>query len=99
MRSRRVGSITCGIVLIVFGILFILHMLMPVITYTFIFRFWPLILIFLGVEILLSNIKKTETAMKYDIGAILLIIILAIFSMGMGVVEFCMNHASVYWGW
>ena len=97
MKNRRVGSITCGIVLIVFGMLFLLHMVLPMVSYTFIFRFWPLILIFLGIEILVSNRK--ETLMKYDIGAVLLVILLAVFSMGMGLVELCMKHTAVYMGW
>lgn len=99
MRSRRVGSITCGILLIVFGVLFLLHMLVPAITYNFIFHLWPLILVSLGVEIILSNRKAAEAVMKYDVGAILLVIILAVFSMGMGLVEFCMEHAPVYYSW
>lgn len=97
MRTRRVGSITCGIVLILFGILFILHMLIPAVSYEFIFRLWPLILVFLGVEILLSNLKKTEGAMKYDAPAIFLIIVLAFFSMGMGVAEYIISHAPGYY--
>lgn len=96
MRTRRVGTITCGIVLIVFGLLFLLHMFLPVISYRFIFRLWPLILIFLGVEIMMSNIKATEAALKYDVGAVLLVILLALFSMGMGLVEICMEHYPVY---
>lgn len=92
MRSRRVGSITCGIVLIVFGILFLLHMMLPVISYTFIFRFWPLILVFLGLEIIIANTRKGENMMKYDIGAIFLIIVLAAFSLGMGLAEYCMSY-------
>ena len=94
MRTRRVGTITCGIILIAFGVLFLLHMLFPAVTYEIIFWLWPLILILLGTEIILSNIKATESAMKYDVGAVFLVIILAFFSMGMGLVEFCMNHIS-----
>lgn len=96
MRTRRVGSITCGIVLILFGVLFVLHMIMPLFTFTFIFKLWPLILIFLGIEILISNFRKTEENLKYDGAAIFLILILALFSMGMGVAEFCIMHAPMY---
>ncbi len=91
MRTRRVGSITCGALLILFGILFFLHLFLPVITYRIIFDLWPLILIFLGVEILLSNWKEREAVMKYDVGAIVLVILLALFSMGMGIAQFCID--------
>ncbi len=87
MRIRRVGSITCGTLLIVFGILFFLHLLMPQITIGFIFRFWPLILIFLGIEILCSNIKGWTEYTRYDIGAIVLMVMLLLFAMGMGIME------------
>lgn len=97
MRTRRVGSFTCGVLLILFGVLFILHMLVPAVTYGFIFRLWPVILIFLGVEIIFSNLKVTEIEMKYDLGAIVLIMLLTLFSMVMGAMEFCMAHASMYW--
>ncbi len=97
MRTRRVGSVTCGIVLIFFGTLFLLHMLIPELTYGFIFRLWPLVLVFLGVEVLLSNLKKTEAAMKYDAPAIFLILVLAFFSMGMGAVEYIISHAPGYY--
>lgn len=99
MRTRRVGSLTCGTLLILFGVLFILHMLIPAVTFTFIFKLWPLILIFLGIEILLSNIRKTEQKLTYDTGAIFLVIILAFFSLGMGVAEFCISHAPMYISW
>lgn len=97
MKTRRVGSITCGILLIGFGILFLLHMLVPAVTYLFIFRLWPLILIVLGVEMMISNIRLKETVLKYDMGAIFLVLLLALFAMGMGIVEFCIDHAPVYW--
>ena len=96
MRVRRVGSISCGLILIVFGIAFLLHMIFPVITFAVIFKFWPLILIVLGAEILLSNIKPTEKVLKYDAGAIVLVIVLTLFSMGMGFAEYCMRYFPEY---
>lgn len=91
MRTRRVGSLTCGVLLILFGTLFFLHILIPAITFEFIFRLWPLVLVFLGIEILISNLKGWSGVMKYDVGAIVLVLILALFAMVMGAVEFCME--------
>ena len=91
MRVRRVGSFTSGILLIVFGGLFLLRLFVPMITYTFILHLWPLILIFLGVEILLSNRKSEDVVIKYDVAAILLVFILVLFSVGMGITEFCLD--------
>ena len=99
MRIRRVGSLTCGILLILFGVLFILHMFVPAVTFAFIYRLWPLILIFLGIEMILANRKAAEETVKYDTGAIFLVIVLAFFALGMGVVEFCISHGQAYIGW
>ncbi|MGN0299197.1 MAG: LiaI-LiaF-like domain-containing protein [Lachnospiraceae bacterium] len=95
---RRVGSWTCGVLLIVFGVLFAIHVIVPTLTYESILKAWPLILISLGVEILWGNYKENrqgEIKIKYDIGAVLMLIILLGFAMTMGVVEFCMEHP--YW--
>lgn len=95
MRVRRVGSFTCGILLILFGGLFLLRLVVPMITYTFILHLWPLILIFLGVEVLLSNQKSDKTVIKYDASAIVLVFLLAFFSVGMGIAEFCLEYYQV----
>lgn len=99
MRIRRVGSITCGILLICFGVLFLLRLLVPAITFSFIFRLWPLVLICLGIEMLVANIRSSETALKYDVGAVLLVVVLALFAMGMGLVETCIEYGPVYYHW
>ena len=95
MKTRRVGSITCGILLIVFGVLFAVHLFFPTLSYEMIFRLWPCMLIALGVEMLLLNKnKKEEVLIKYDGAAIFLTIVLVFFAMGMGVVEYYMQVVS-----
>ena len=58
VRTHRVGSITLGSALVLFGILFLVHLFVPVLTYEIIFHIWPCIFILLGIEILLANRKK-----------------------------------------
>lgn len=94
MRTRRVGSITCGCVLILFGVLFLLRRLVPGLTYEMVFHLWPLVLILLGIEILISNRRAGEQIIKYDVGAVVLILILAVFALIMGASEFCIEHAE-----
>lgn len=60
MRIRRVGSITCGILMIVFGGLFMVHMFYPALSLALIMKLWPLILIALGSEMLISNIRRGD---------------------------------------
>ena len=55
-RTHRVGSITAGFSMIVFGALLLSHSLFGVFDYEIIFSLWPVILIGLGVELLLSNV-------------------------------------------
>lgn len=81
-RMRRVGTLTAGLLLILVGVLFLIHVFVPAINYLFIFRFWPCILVFLGLEMLCATFRREEVI--YDGGAIFLVIVLAIFAMGMG---------------
>jgi hypothetical protein len=81
VRTHRVGSITTGISLIVFGGMFLLHLFSNTITYSMIFKLWPIILIGLGIEVLLSNYAKEKIV--YDKAAIALMFVIAIFAMGM----------------
>jgi hypothetical protein len=94
LKGRRVGTFTAGITLIVFGVLFILHTFIQTLNYNFIFSLWPVILILLGIEIVISYIINKDDKIRYDGGAIALIIILAIFAMGMGGIEFVFEHSK-----
>ncbi|MCI9492413.1 MAG: hypothetical protein HFH42_04690 [Lachnospiraceae bacterium] len=99
MRVRRVGSVTCGILMIFFGILFMVHMFYPPLSLGVIMKLWPLILISLGGEMVASNIRQGEGGdeiLKYDKGAILLVLLLACFAVGMGVLEYCMEYYAQY---
>lgn len=58
IRIRRVGSVTFGMVLVVTGVLFLIHLFLPGLDLRVIFQFWPLMLITLGVEVLLEAGRK-----------------------------------------
>lgn len=97
MRIRRVGTITCGILLILFGGLFLVHMFCPALSLEVIMKLWPVILIALGCEMLISNIRREEDqseVLKYDKGAIALVFLLACFSVGMGLLEYMISYAE-----
>lgn len=96
MKQHRVGTITLGTMLITFGVLFLLHIFFTGITFVFIFKLWPIILIFLGLEILISNINLKGEKLIYDNGAIALIIILSFFAMGMAIVEYCIQNVGAH---
>ncbi len=98
-KTHKVGTITLGGMLIIFGILFLLRTLVETISYQFIFNLWPVIFIFLGIEILLANFRAKETKLIYDTSAIVLIVILSVFAMGMAAVDYCIDitnsHLSI----
>ena len=96
MKTHKVGTFTLGALLILFGILFLLRIFFTNLSYTFIFRLWPIIFISLGVEILVSNHGQPDekAALVYDKTAFALIIILSLFAMGMAITEVCINYAN-----
>lgn len=85
MRVRRIGSLTLGGGLIVFGILFLVHVFWKDLSYMSIFRLWPCLLISLGVETLLGRNGENWV---YDKGAVILLFLVSIFSMCMAGVQF-----------
>lgn len=98
MRQRRVGAITLGGVLILYGVLFLLHMFIEEISYCLIFRMWPVVFLVLGIEVLASAVRFKDMQFKYDYAAIIIICILLLFAMGMAgmdwaytreIIEFC----------
>ena len=75
-RTRRVGTLSMGISLISAGILFALHLFLPgILTYYYIFRLWPVILILLGIEVLAANLRGGAEKIIYDGWAIFIMVL------------------------
>ena len=89
IRTHRVGSITAGLSMIVFGVLFILHLFIGSLDYTLIFRLWPLMIIGLGLEMLISNFKSDQII--YDKPAVTLLFITTLFAMSMAGADMLMQ--------
>lgn len=101
IQTRRVGSVTFGIALVCYGILFLVHIFVPMVKYSFIFRCWPMIFIMLGSEILVENHKcrTKEWKMVYDFPAVLMLGIMLLFAMVMAVFDFEMAYEMNYGTW
>ncbi len=93
-RVRRVGTLSAGIVLVGFGIVFLLRMAVPWLDYGVILSFWPVVLILLGAEMLYAYTFGKSDTVKYDGGAIAVIILLCIFAMCMAGGELIFNTLS-----
>lgn len=98
IKGRRVGTLTAGILLVVFGIMFLLRLVTSNINILLIASLWPLILVSVGIEIIVAYIINKEEKMQYDFSAIILIIILSFFAMGIGGAEFIITHLSEFKG-
>lgn len=98
LSTRRVGTVTCGMALIVFGALFLLRTVFPMVNLLFVFRLWPCIFIMLGIEILIGNFKHASSIV-YDKGGVFLLLLLMLFAMVMGMIDEWMLHLPEHAGW
>lgn len=87
-RSRRVGGLTAGISLVVFGIFFAAGMIIPSIKFGDIISFWPVIFILLGGEILFNYFTSGNERAGYDIFSVAIVFVMLFFAL-------CMAGAQV----
>lgn len=93
IKNRRVGTLTAGISMVVFGSLFLMRLAMPtVITIRLIASLWPVVLILLGVETLIAYAVNREDKMRYDAGSVALIIVLSLFTVCMAAAQMAMEY-------
>lgn len=93
-RVHRVGSVTAGAMMISFGVMFLLHSVFHLITYELIFSLWPVIIIGLGIELLLSNLLARKIV--YDKAAVFLMIMMAFFAIAMAITDVCLQASATY---
>ncbi len=99
LRPRRVGSVTFGLTLVLFGVLFLIHIVVPTLHYEMIFQFWPVVFVLLGVEILVENHKSSAEQCRfvYDFPAILMMVVMLLFAMVMAAAEFSLHYYQRGW--
>ncbi len=71
-RTRRVGTVTMALFLILIGILMLVSVFVPTLNLVFVARLSPVIFVLLGIEILLVSIFDKENTIKYDFASIIL---------------------------
>lgn len=89
MQSRRVGTLTFGILLIVLGVLYLLMNCYNLPLWKSLLDFWPVIFISLGIEVLVLNYiaLKKNISLRFDFISLILIIIMFFFTFGTFVVS------------
>lgn len=81
IKQRRVGTFTLGITLILIGIMVPLILIFKD-KAILLLQFAPIVLVFLGVEVLIYAIKFKEDKLRYDGVSIFLVIMLTVVSVG-----------------
>lgn len=92
---RRVGSISLGICLIGYGVMFLLHMFWNL-SYTFISQIWPVLFILLGLEVLTGSFVHRDTKIRLDFFACIMIFITICFAMFLGIMDYGIEHHLLF---
>ncbi len=83
MRTHKVGTLTLGCMLVLFGVLFLVHLFTGYMSFQFIFRLWPVMFLMLGAEVLLSAIPTRRFQFTFSAGSVVLLIVMMIFALFM----------------
>lgn len=92
--THRVGTLTLGITMLAIGILYFVRIFWSGMDAMWIYRFWPVIFISLGVEILLANAQK-GVQIVYDKAGIFLVFVLTFFAFFMAAAQ---RAVELEWG-
>jgi len=95
VRTHRVGAFTSGFCMVGFGVMLLLHNLLDIMDYEMILGLWPLILIGMGIELLLSNVFKSRIV--YDKAAIALLFVMTLLVLMLAGVDVFMEMSKAYW--
>lgn len=94
VKPRRVGTVSIGVSMVTFGIMFLLCSVFKVLAYEIVFALWPVILIAYGTELLVFSFVKGK--LIYDKGAVFIMILLMLFAVGMAGVDVCFKVADYF---
>ncbi|MDF2557067.1 MAG: hypothetical protein K0R71_895 [Bacillales bacterium] len=81
MRTWKVGSITCGVLLIAIGVLWFLQNFIDIPFIEILLNTWPLVCIFIGAEILFLHFRNKEEKLRVHWLAIVLLVFIGLSSM------------------
>ena len=100
-NSRKIGVLTMGVTLVTFGVLFLLRAFIPWMDYFTVMRFWPAVLILLGIEVLISAFwpRKEDTPRpKVDAVSIIVLFLTLFLAFGLAAAQFVIetNWAASY---
>ena len=94
MKQRRVGTFSLGILMVLIGVLILTGSIKGKSGVLLILKFWPVILISIGIEILyfVYKNKQEEVKLKYDVLSVFIFIIMVLISSGIFIFNEFMNN-------
>ncbi|MCL2301593.1 MAG: DUF5668 domain-containing protein [Firmicutes bacterium] len=95
MKSRKIGVLTLGASLVAFGVLYLLRVFVPGWSYMTVLRFWPVVLILLGAEVLLSVFwprPEGEPPAKFDAASVVLLFVTLLLACGLAAAQFALEQ-------
>lgn len=91
VRQWRVGTVSMGLILVALGIALLLGRANHSLTLATLLKFWPTVLIILGLEMVLLNtltlFKRSKIRFTYDVLSIFLVLFLLFVSSGLAALE------------
>lgn len=90
-KSKRIGTLTFGIMLILFGIVMILQIFIKTDIFRYVLTLWPLIFISLGIEAIYYACK-IDIKIKYDVWAVILTFMVLGFGLLFGIANYGLNQ-------
>lgn len=96
IMTHRVGTLTLGITMLAIGILYFVRIFWSGIDAVWICRFWPVIFIMLGIEILFANMQK-GIQIVYDKAGIFLVFALTFFAFCLAAVQRAVESEWYWW--
>ena len=95
MKSRKIGVLTLGASLVAFGVLYLLRVFVTGWSYLAVLRFWPVVLILLGAEVLLSAFwprREGEPPAKVDALSVVLLFVTLFLACGLAAAQFALEQ-------
>lgn len=91
IRQWRVGTVSMGLILIALGFVLLMGRINDSFTLANLLKFWPIVLIILGVEMLLLNaltvFRGSRIRFTYDVLSVFLVLVLLLVSSGLVALE------------
>ena len=105
MKSRKIGVLTLGVSLVGFGALYLIRVFVPGWGYLTVLRFWPIVLILLGLEVLLAALLPRPEGLpapRLDALSVILLFLTLFLASGLAAAEFALQQLPQWvdrWYW